>query len=102
MFTNIPLSFIAKGGKLMNHKFITSLTPKSKTYKKGLGQGLFILVEKVYQGKTSGNLGGRKYFKGRVKGQEIWVGVFGNKSGQLTLKNAREKFSEIMFKTKQN
>ena len=35
----------------MNHKFITSLTPKSKTYKKGLGEGLFIVVDKVYQGK---------------------------------------------------
>ena len=79
----------------MNHKFITSLTPKSKTYKKGLGEGLFIVVDKVYQGKSRGKLGGRKYFKGRVKGQEIWVGVFGNKSGQLTLKNARAKFSEI-------
>ena len=79
----------------MNHKFITSLTPKSKTYKKGLGEGLFIVVDKVYKGKKSRELGGRKYFKGRVKGQEIWVGVFGNKSGQLTLKNAREKFSEI-------
>ncbi len=40
-------------------------------------------------------MGGRKYFKGRVKGTEVWLGTFGNRGGELSLKNAREKYFEI-------
>ena len=80
---------------MLNSKQLQSLKPESKTYKKGLGNGLFIVVDKVYQGKNGSKLGGRKYFKGRIKGQEVNVGVFGNKAGELSLKNAREKFFVI-------
>ena len=80
---------------MLNHKQVISLKPKSTTYKKGLGNGLFVVVDKVYKGKNGTKLGGRKYFKGRIKGQEVNVGVFGNNAGELTLKNARDKFSAI-------
>tara|TARA_B000000532_G_scaffold219127_1_gene192843 strand:- start:167 stop:1444 length:1278 start_codon:yes stop_codon:yes gene_type:complete len=80
---------------LRNHQFITSLTPKSKTYKKGLGDGLFVVVDKVYDGVDGTKNGGRKYFKGRIKGEEVWVGVFGNKAGELSLADARNKFYQI-------
>ena len=80
---------------MLNHQQLVSLQPDSKTYKKGLGNGLFIVVDKVYQGKNGSKLGGRKYFKGRIKGQEVNIGVFGNSAGELSLKNAREKFYVI-------
>ena len=79
----------------MNHNQITALKPKSKTYKKGLGNGFFVEVHKVYKNKSGEQLGGRKYFKGRVKGQEVNVGVFGHKAGEISLKDAREKFTQI-------
>ena len=41
----------------MNHNQITALKPKSKTYKKGLGNGFFVEVHKVYKNKNGeGNL----------------------------------------------
>ena len=84
------------GGKLMlNHKQIVALKPTDKTFKRGLGNGLTLVVDRQYKGKNGNLLGGRKYFKGRVKGTEVWLGTFGNKGGQLSLKNAREKFFEI-------
>ena len=32
---------------MLNHKQVISLKPKSTTYKKGLGNGLFVVVDKV-------------------------------------------------------
>ena len=80
---------------VLGHQELKSLQPKSKTYKKGLGDGLFVVVDKVYDGVNGSKNGGRKYFKGRIKGEEIWVGVFGNKAGELSLGGAREKWYQI-------
>jgi len=80
---------------VLNHQELKSLPPKSKTYKKGLGEGLFVVVDKEYKGVEGATNGGRKYFKGRIKGEEVWVGVFGNKAGELSLGSAREKWYQI-------
>ena len=80
---------------MLNHKQLISLKPKSKTYKKGLGDGLFIEVKKTYKNKKGITKGGSKSFKGRIKGQDVFLGVFGSGGGQLTLKDAREKFYSI-------
>ena len=37
---------------MLNHKQLISLQPKPKTYKKGLGDGLFIEVKKTYKNKN--------------------------------------------------
>ena len=79
----------------MNHNQIVAIQPTNKTFKRGLGNGLTLVVDKQYKGKSGNLLGGRKYFQGRVKGTEVWLGTFGNKGGQLSLKNAREKYFEI-------
>ena len=80
---------------MLNHNQILALKPTDKTFKKGLGNGLILVVDRQYKGKNGNLLGGRKYFKGRVKGTEVWLGTFGNKGGELSLKNAREKYFEI-------
>ena len=80
---------------MLNHNQIVALQPTNKTFKRGLGNGLTLVVDKQYKGKNGNLLGGRKYFKGRVKGTEVWLGTFGNKGGELSLKNAREKYFEI-------
>ena len=79
----------------MNHNQILSLKPADKTFKRGLGNGLTLVVDRQYKGKNGNLLGGRKYFQGRVKGTEVWLGTFGNKGGELSLKNAREKYFKI-------
>ena len=38
---------------------------------------------------------GRKYFTGRIKKEEFWVGTYGSQGGELTLGDAREKFNKI-------
>ena len=80
---------------MLNYNQIVALKPTDKTFKKGLGNGLTLVVDKQYKGKTGNLLGGRKYFKGRVKGTEVWLGTFGKKGGELSLKDAREKYFEI-------
>ena len=79
----------------LNHNQLSSLPHRSRPYKKGLGGGLFVLVDKEYKSKDGSTLGGRKYFKGRVKGEEIWIGPFGNKAGEYSLAEARSKFHDI-------
>ena len=79
----------------LNHKELVSLPHESRPYKRGLGGGLFVLVDKEYKGKDGSTIGGRKYFKGRVKGEEIWIGTFGNKAGEYSLAEARSKFHDI-------
>ena len=80
---------------MLNHNQIVALKPTNKTFKRGLGNGLTLVVDKKYKGKNGNLLGGRKYFQGRIKGTEVWIGTFGNKGGELSLKNAREKYFEI-------
>ena len=79
----------------MKHNQIVALPPTNKTFKRGLGNGLTLVVNRQYKGKSGKLLGGKKYFQGRVKGTEVWIGTFGNKGGELSLKNAREKYFEI-------
>ena len=79
----------------MNHNQIVAIKPTEKTFKRGLGNGLTLVVDRQYKGKRGNLLGGRKYFQGRIKGTEVWIGTFGNKGGELSLRNAREKFLEI-------
>ena len=69
----------------MNHQQLKALTPELKSYKRGLGGGLSILVDPK----------GRKYFTGRIKGQSLWIGTFGDKPSQQSLSEARKKFDEI-------
>ena len=69
----------------MNHQQLKALTPELKPYKRGLGGGLSILVDPK----------GRKYFTGRIKGQSLWIGTFGDKPSQQSLSEARKKFDEI-------
>jgi len=70
---------------MLNSQQINSLKPKTKKYRRGVGNGLSILVD----------TNGRKYFTGRIKKEEFWVGTYGNKGGELTLGEAREKFNTI-------
>ena len=70
---------------MLNNQQINSLKPQNKKYRRGIGNGLSIVV---YQN-------GRKYFTGRIKKEEFWVGTYGNKGGELTLGDAREKFNKI-------
>ncbi len=69
----------------MNHQQLVSLTPKLTPYKRGLGNGLSILVDPK----------GAKYFTGRIKGQSVWIGTFGKKGSKLSLADAKNKFNEI-------
>tara|TARA_B100001027_G_scaffold99055_1_gene68027 strand:- start:204 stop:1436 length:1233 start_codon:yes stop_codon:yes gene_type:complete len=69
----------------MNHQQLVSLTPKLIPYKRGLGNGLSILVDPK----------GAKYFTGRIKGQSVWIGTFGKKGSKLSLADAKNKFNEI-------
>ena len=69
----------------MNHQELVSLTPELTPYKRGLGNGLSILVDPK----------GAKYFTGRIKGQSVWIGTFGKKGSKLSLADAKNKFNEI-------
>ena len=74
---------------------IRSLKPTSNLYKKGLGEGLFVYVDRQYIGKGGEKRGGGKYFKGRFKGKEIQIGVVGTASGEYSLTTARKKWDQI-------
>ena len=69
----------------MNHQQLVSLTPDLTPYKRGLGNGLSILVDPK----------GAKYFTGRIKGQSVWIGTFGKKGSKLSLADAKNKFNAI-------
>ena len=69
----------------MNHQQLVALTPELTPYKRGIGNGLSILVDPK----------GAKYFTGRIKGQSVWVGTFGNKGSKLSLAEASDKFNAI-------
>ena len=70
---------------MLNNQQIVSLKPETKLYKRGIGNGLYMVVHP----------NGSKYFTGRIKRKEFWVGTYGNKGGQLSLADARSKFYEI-------
>ena len=79
----------------LNQKEITSLKSKTTAYERGCGEGLRILVEAQYEGKEGDLLGGGKYFKGRYRDKECWIGREGKGSGEYTLKTALEKWRTI-------
>ena len=70
---------------MLNTQQINSLKPQSSIYRRGIGNGLSIVVYPT----------GRKYFNGRIKRKDFWVGTYGNKGGELTLAEARDKFKTI-------
>ena len=70
---------------MLNNQQINSLKPETKKYRRGVGNGLSIVVYP----------NGRKYFTGRIKKEEFWVGTYGSQGGELTLGDAREKFNKI-------
>ena len=70
---------------MLNNQQINSLKPDNKKYRRGVGNGLSIVVYP----------NGRKYFTGRIKKEEFWVGTYGSQGGELTLGDAREKFNKI-------
>ena len=74
---------------------IQKLDPTSKTYKKGCGYGLFIYVQKEYEGMDGDKRGGGKYFKGRYQDKEIQIGRFGRGRGEYDLESAFKKWIEI-------
>jgi len=69
----------------MNHQQIAYLTQELTPYKRGLGNGLSILLDPK----------GAKYFKGRIKEQNLWIGTFGKKGSQLSLADAKNRFNTI-------
>ena len=74
---------------------IRKLSPTSSPYKKGLGDGLFLFVERAYKGIDGDVRGGGKYFRGKLNGKEIQLGVMGTASGEYCLSSARKKWDEI-------
>tara|TARA_B100001094_G_scaffold315204_1_gene354942 strand:- start:710 stop:1972 length:1263 start_codon:yes stop_codon:yes gene_type:complete len=74
---------------------IRKLSPTSSRYKKGLGDGLFLYVERSYEGIDGDIRGGGKYFRGKFNGKEIQIGVMGTASGEYCLSSARQKWHEI-------
>ncbi len=74
---------------------IRALKPTSSPYKKGLGEGLFLFVERTYKGIEGDKRGGGKYFRGKFKGKEIQIGVVGSASGEYSLTTARKKWDQI-------
>ena len=52
---------------MLTQREIQQLKPDSKLYKRGCGDGLFIVVEKTYKGIEGDKRGGGKYFKGSYK-----------------------------------
>ena len=85
---------------MISQKDIPYLPIESKDYKKGCGNGLFIVVKKKYTGSDGKEYGGNKYFKGRYQDSEIQVGVFGNQYGQLSLEEARNEWNQIKIWSK--
>ena len=85
---------------MISQKDIRYLPIESKDYKKGCGNGLFIVVKKKYTGSDGKEYGGNKYFKGRYQDSEIQVGVFGNQYGQLSLEEARNEWNQIKIWSK--
>ena len=79
----------------LNQKQIRALAPEQSVYERGCGEGLRILVEPQYQGKEGNLVGGGKYFKGRFKDRECWIGREGKGSDEYTLNAALEKWRTI-------
>ena len=66
----------------LNQKEIRDLKSQTTAYERGCGEGLRILVESQYEGKEGDLLGGGKYFKGRYRDKECWIGREGKGSGE--------------------
>ena len=80
---------------MLTQRQIQQLKPDSKIYKRGCGDGLFIVVEKTYNGIEGDKRGGGKYFKGRYKQSEIQLGKFGTGFNEFSLKTAELEWQKI-------
>ena len=90
---------------MLTQREIQQLKPDSKIYKRGCGDGLFIVVHKKYDGIEGHKRGGGKYFKGRYKNSEVQIGKFGTSFNEFSLKSAHSEWEKIKswsLKTKQS
>jgi len=80
----------------LTQKEMLLLTPPADRYQRGCGDGLILVVEPVHKGGEKSFLGRfRKQVNGATKQIPVWIGVFGSKTGQFALKQARERRFEI-------
>ena len=87
---------------MLTQRQIQQLKPDSKIYKRGCGDGLFIVVEKTYNGIEGDKRGGGKYFKGRYKQSEIQIGKFGTGFNEYSLKTAELQWQKIKLWSLEN
>ena len=87
---------------MLTQRQIQQLKPDSKIYKRGCGDGLFIVVEKTYNGIEGDKRGGGKYFKGRYKQSEIQLGKFGTGFNEFSLKTAELQWQKIKLWSLEN
>ena len=80
---------------MLTQRQIQQLKPDSKIYKRGCGDGLFIVVHKKYDGIEGDKRGGSKYFKGRYKKSEVQIGKFGTSFNEFSLKSAHSEWEKI-------
>ena len=80
---------------MLSQQDIRNLKPTDSEYKRGCGNGLYIVISKKFIGKDGTQYGGGKYFKGKYKGSYTHVGTFGNRYGELSLNDASEEWNKI-------
>ena len=80
---------------MLTQRHIQQLKPDSKIYKRSCGDGLFIVVEKKYNGIEGDKRGGGKYFRGRYRGSYIQIGKFGTAFNEYSLKSAHAEWEKI-------
>ena len=87
---------------MLTQRQLQQLKPDSKIYKRGCGDGLFIVIEKTYTGIEGDKRGGGKYFKGRYKQSEIQIGKFGTGFNEYSLKTAELQWQKIKLWSLEN
>lgn len=80
---------------MLTQQQIRNLKPKERPYKRGCGYGLRIYVQQEFVGTDGKKYGGNKYFKGKFRGSECHIGIFGTGYGDLSHSDALEKWRTI-------
>ena len=80
---------------MLTQQDIRNLKPTDSEYKRGCGNGLYVVIDKKFVGKDGKKYGGGKYFKGKFQGSYAHVGTFGNRYGELSLNDASEEWNTI-------
>ena len=80
---------------------IRHLKPTDSQYKRGCGNGLYVVIDKKFVGKDGKKYGGSKYFIGKYKGSYAHVGTFGNRFGELSLNDAQKNGTKLKSGVKQ-